>query len=239
MGFRTGHARSRRDGRAPRRGTATPPQCDPEIPYLPGVRAVLFDLDNTLVSHPRDLAVVALAFLMAHVAPASWARRWGIRALLALLLAAGIRRLAVLSHGARIVLPLLDEAGIPFGVLTNGSSYKRTTVRALGLDRHTRCVIVSADYGVQKPNARIFRHAARCLGVRPARVLMVGDKRDSDIQGACRAGMRTAWLQRGLSRLLHRRAPQATVTIDSLAQLRRVLGLEARSAAPSHARRSV
>lgn len=56
-----------------------------------------------------------------------------MRALLAGLLQTGIRRLAVLTRDARIVLPLLHQAGIPFGVLTNGSSYKRVTVQATGL----------------------------------------------------------------------------------------------------------
>lgn len=40
-------------------------------PYVSGISGVLFDLDNTLISHTRYLAVVTLAFLEAHVKPTS------------------------------------------------------------------------------------------------------------------------------------------------------------------------
>lgn len=232
MGFRMRRATKRRDTRDQRATTRTTHD-DRTVPYVPDVRAVLFDLDNTLISHTRDLAVVALAFLQARLEPQPRNGRRGrrqrsgrgARGLLARLLGAGICRLAVLTRGARIVLPLLEQAGIPFGILTNGSSYKRVTVRASGLGRRAHCVVVSRDYGAHKPDGDIFRHAARRLGVAPRAVLMVGDKRQSDIEGAHRVGMRTAWLRRGLSQLLRRREPDATVTIESLAQLRQVLGL--------------
>lgn len=86
-------------------------------------------------------------------------------------------------------------------------------------------MIASENYGARKPDGDIFRHAARRLGVSPREVLMVGDKRQADINGAHRVGMKTAWLRRGLSQVLRRRLPDATVTIESLAQLRRVLRL--------------
>lgn len=242
MGFRMIRAHAPRGRRDPREDRHTRHDERP-VPYVPGVRAVLFDLDNTLISHTRDLAVAALAFLQAHMEPSTRRRRArrrsrGIRALLARLLEASICRLAVLTRGARNVLPLLEQAGIPFGILTNGSSYKRVTVRASGLGHRAHCVVVSRDYGARKPDGDIFRHAARHLGVSPREVLMVGDKRQADVEGAHRVGMKTAWLRRGLSQLLRKRLPEATVTIESLTQLRQVLGLDVSSAKGPRTRRS-
>ncbi len=245
MGFRLwrGDARRNQRDRRDRRATGRTTRDERTVPYVPGVRAVLFDLDNTLISHTRDLAVVALAFLQARVEPSSRQRRvryrMSLRALVARLLGAGIMRIAVLTRGARSVLPLLDQAGIRFGILTNGSSYKRVTVRASGLGHRAHCVVVSTDYGTRKPDDDIFCHAARRLGVSPREVLMVGDKRRSDIKGAHQAGMRTAWLRRGFSQLLRKRLPEATVTIESLTQLRQVLGLgNSRGAQGRQTRRS-
>ncbi len=69
-----------------------------------------------------------------------------------------------------------------------------------------------------KPDSEIFRRAAAELGVRPQRVLHVGDSLHSDIGGAARLGIRTAWICRE-DRIhdIGEAAPDYTLT--SLAQL--------------------
>lgn len=56
--------------------------------------------------------------------------------------------------------------------------------------------MVSDLVGYRKPEAAIFLTAADKLGVRPAKILFVGDNPEADVWGAHRAGLRTAWLHR-------------------------------------------
>ena len=95
------------------------------------------------------------------------------------------------------LLDALAGAGIPFGVITNGSARQWRKIEALGLDKRTGCVFVSETYGVKKPDPAIFHAAADCLGLPPAQILFVGDNPIADILGAHAAGMSAAWLHRG------------------------------------------
>jgi len=103
---------------------------------------------------------------------------------------------ASLDERAHRLLDRIDRAGLPFGIVTNGSRYQLHTIRALGLDERTSCIVVSDLVGYRKPEAAIFLTAADKLGVRPAKILFVGDNPEADVWGAHRAGMRTAWLHR-------------------------------------------
>ncbi len=103
---------------------------------------------------------------------------------------------ATLDGGAQRLLDALERAGVPFGIVTNGSRYQLHTIQALGLDSRTPCILVSDLVGCRKPDAAIFAAAAARLGVPPGAVLFVGDNPEADVWGAHRAGMRTAWLQR-------------------------------------------
>src|SRR5690606_8013921 len=48
-----------------------------------------------------------------------------------------------------------------------------------------------------KPQAPMFAHALEVLGTAPGRTLMIGDRLDTDIVGAQRAGLRTALVLTG------------------------------------------
>ncbi len=83
-------------------------------------------------------------------------------------------------------------------------------------------VVCSQAARCYKPEPAIFRHAAQMLGVDPARVLHVGDSLHSDVAGAAKLGITTAWLCRperihdiGTCRPHH--------TIASLAELPRLV----------------
>ena len=95
-----------------------------------------------------------------------------------------------------VLLDALAYAGLPFGVITNGSSRQWRKIEALGLDKRTSCLFVSETFGVKKPDPAIFHAAAACLGLPPANVLFVGDNPAADIGGAHAAGMSAAWLHR-------------------------------------------
>jgi putative hydrolase of the HAD superfamily len=56
--------------------------------------------------------------------------------------------------------------------------------------------VTARSAGAAKPDARIFAALARAAGVEAHRVLHVGDDPLADVDGARRAGMQTAWLNR-------------------------------------------
>ncbi len=122
------------------------------------------------------------------------------------------------------LLDALGRAGLPFGVITNGSVRQWRKIEALGLDRRTSCVFVSEAFGVKKPDPAIFHAAAACLGVPPADILFVGDNPAADIGGAKSAGMAAAWLHRG--QMWPAEMPKPNFVIESLAELPAILSIE-------------
>ena len=95
------------------------------------------------------------------------------------------------------LLDALQGAGLPFGVITNGSARQWRKIESLGLARRTDCLFVSETFGGKKPDPAIFEAAAAHLGVPPSRTLFVGDNPAVDVLGAQAAGMKAAWLHRG------------------------------------------
>jgi 2-haloacid dehalogenase len=59
------------------------------------------------------------------------------------------------------------------------------------------CVLSAELFGHYKPDPESYQGAARMLGLRPEEVLMVAAHKD-DLDGAARAGLRTAFVQRPL-----------------------------------------
>jgi HAD superfamily hydrolase (TIGR01509 family) len=58
------------------------------------------------------------------------------------------------------------------------------------LDKYFDAIILSCDAGIAKPDKRIFELAAKKLKVPLSECVFVGDKHDSDIQGAHDAGIK-------------------------------------------------
>ena len=122
------------------------------------------------------------------------------------------------------LLDALARAGIPFGVITNGSARQWRKIEALGLDRRTSCLFVSETFGVRKPDPAIFYAAAACLSVPPAGILFVGDNPSADIGGAHAAGMAAAWLHRDQA-WPETLAVKPDFVIGSLSELPPILGI--------------
>ena len=95
------------------------------------------------------------------------------------------------------LLDALQRAGLPFGVITNGSARQWHKLENLGLTRRTSCLFVSETFGGKKPGRAIFEAAAAELGVPAGEILFVGDNPAVDILGAQASGMKAAWLHRG------------------------------------------
>ena len=94
----------------------------------------------------------------------------------------------------------LNRRGVPWGIVTNGTiATQHITCEAAGIDKLAPFIIVSEAAGYKKPDPRIFRDALNMTGLTsPGQVLFVGDNPRTDIDGAKRFGMQTAWVRRGL-----------------------------------------
>lgn len=80
----------------------------------------------------------------------------------------------------------------PIVALTNGNA----DLASIGLAAHFSATLSAREFGVGKPDARIFHEACRRLGVQPHEVLHVGDDWALDVAGAHGAGLRSAWVRR-------------------------------------------
>lgn len=99
--------------------------------------------------------------------------------------------------GARELLAGL-RARAPLGLVTNGpSDVQRHKLAITGLADAFDVVVASCDVGVGKPDPEIFRIALAALDASPAQVVMIGNDRGRDVEGAASAGLQTIWVQHG------------------------------------------
>jgi len=66
----------------------------------------------------------------------------------------------------------------------------------IGLQPWFRGSLAAREFGVGKPDPRIFAAACERLGCAPNEVLHVGDDLRLDVHGALDAGMQAAWVRR-------------------------------------------
>ena len=119
------------------------------------------------------------------------------------------------------VLPTLESLRDKYviGMITNGNS----DPARCGLDGIFQFTIFSQDWGVEKPDAKIFRIAAEHAGCAEVEMLHVGDSLENDVMGALNAGMRSVWLNRdGADKPLDLRPDYEA---SSLLELRDILGV--------------
>lgn len=80
----------------------------------------------------------------------------------------------------------------PLVSLSNGNA----NLQRVGLAGFFRASLSAFEFGVGKPDARIFHAAAGALDLLPEQVLHVGDDTVLDVLGAQNAGMQAAWANR-------------------------------------------
>ena len=94
------------------------------------------------------------------------------------------------------LLDVLDEAGIPYGAVSNNvHDYQRAKLDGAGLAR-VRRLVGTDTLGVAKPDPAIYLEGVRLLGTAPADTLYVGDNRLLDAEGSTAAGLLGIWLNR-------------------------------------------
>ena len=179
------------------------------------IRAILFDLDGTLVDTAPDLAG-ALNRLLKELGrvpiPAEVTRPHtssGARGLIQAgmgigpehpdyeqlksrfldLYASHICIESQLFAGMPELLRSLEDAGMPWGIVTNKASrFTEPLLEAMGLHDRAACVVSGDTTPHPKPHPAPLLHACNLLGLQPVECLYVGDDL-RDIQAARAAGM--------------------------------------------------
>jgi putative hydrolase of the HAD superfamily len=80
----------------------------------------------------------------------------------------------------------------PLVSLSNGNA----DIGRVGIARYFRAAVSAREFGVGKPDPRIFHAAAGAVDTAPDQVLHVGDDATLDGLGALNAGMQSCWINR-------------------------------------------
>ncbi len=108
----------------------------------------------------------------------------------------GFLQVAVPFPGTEALLRGLRERGYRLGLITNGPGFRqRKKLELLGLSQAFDEIIVSGEFGAQKPDPSIFLEMAKKMRLPPSDIAFVGDSLDTDIAGANSAGMISIWVQ--------------------------------------------
>jgi phosphoglycolate phosphatase len=193
----------------------------PNRPAWP--RAVLFDLDGTLVDSAADIAEALNELLQEHgrapyaVAEVKRMVGNGVHRLVERAFADGAdanhvdvraarfvdlyepraTHLSELVEGAADVVASLREAGVPMAVCTNKpDAASHVILRNLGLLDAFDIVVGGSSGLPRKPDPATLLHAANALGAQPHETLMVGDS-GPDVAAARAAGMTVVALDSG------------------------------------------
>lgn len=94
------------------------------------------------------------------------------------------------------ILEFLKSNNVPRGIITNGESkHQWRKINMMGLTKYfdPEYIIVSGDFGIDKPDIRIFKEME---GKFPKKMtfLYVGDSYDNDIVGSYESGWENIWL---------------------------------------------
>lgn len=179
------------------------------------LRAVLFDLDGTLVDTAPDMGAAVNALRIecglepleaerirpwvSHGSPGLLKIAFGIekdaadydelRDRFLALYEARLSRETKLFDGMQAVLDTLYAKGIAWGIVTNKPGWLTDALLIdLSISPPPRCAVSGDTTAHRKPHPASILHACEALGVAPEQALYVGDA-ERDIQAAHAAGM--------------------------------------------------
>ena len=97
-------------------------------------------------------------------------------------------------------LAQLQQHGYRLWLLSNAQRvFTEYELRHLGLGEQLDGIYISSDYGCRKPDARFYRALLEEQGLDPAKCLMIGNDRQTDIAGAQAAGLATLYMHTNLT----------------------------------------
>ena len=95
-------------------------------------------------------------------------------------------------------LQVLKGMGVRIGVLSNWDYSLHKALRGAGIYDDFELVVASLEYGVEKPDPRLFQVVVDHFGVSPSDVVHVGDNSVDDLEGARGARMRGVLIDRSV-----------------------------------------
>src|SRR5262245_16307032 len=111
------------------------------------------------------------------------------------------------------VRELLPQIKLPMAVWANTQAANenelRKILRAAGIEAYFSCVVTSIDAGFRKPAPEFFQFALAKGNLEKDRLLFVCNQLNTDVLGAERYGIRTAWLSG-----IEFRSEDETMTLD-------------------------
>ena len=113
----------------------------------------------------------------------------------------------------------LARQRVPLGIISNSEGRLAELVAELGHRPLFPVIVDSGRLGIDKPDPRIFLHAAAELGVSIGEIVHVGDAWEADVLGACAAGARAIWFAPTDDRTL----PPGVIACREAAELRQAL----------------
>ncbi len=97
--------------------------------------------------------------------------------------------------GALDTLVSLGRSGVKLGLISNGNAAEqRAKVRRAGLEPLFESILIGGEFGVAKPDPRVFLHTLDKLDVGGADTWMVGDNLINDVGGAQAVGIYGIWV---------------------------------------------
>ena len=96
--------------------------------------------------------------------------------------------------GALETLATLQEAAIRMALITNGSSAgQRAKIDRFDLEKYFDLVMIEEEFGIGKPDKRVYLHALQQLEARPDETWMIGDNLEWEVAAPQRLGITGIW----------------------------------------------
>lgn len=116
-------------------------------------------------------------------------------------------------------LRALQRQGVKMGLISNSHRSLVGFQEHFALEGLMTVTVSSAEFGVMKPDPRIFQEALDQMQVTAAEAVMVGDSLPHDVVGARQVGMRGVWLDRDRRRARATDFDETIPVIESLDEL--------------------
>lgn len=96
-------------------------------------------------------------------------------------------------HSLQLLRELRARA-FPLALISNGNAtYQRRKISQHQLEPFFDLILIEEEFGVEKPNPRIFRHALEQLHISAHETWMIGDDLERDIAGSQQVGIFAIW----------------------------------------------
>ena len=99
------------------------------------------------------------------------------------------------SKGSLETLQRLKDKDVRLSLVTNGSQEtQRHKINRFGLEAFFDCILVEGEFGIGKPDERVYRHALKQLDSQPKDAWMVGDNLEWEVIAPQKLGISGIWI---------------------------------------------